>query len=103
MGAAKAIRDHARSKVKLQLQHQASELKEKLQPLGLGIGLLACSAVVGVFALGFVLATIAAALAIVLATWLALLAMTAVLLLVAGLLAALGVRRLRRPAPATRP
>ena len=67
--------------------------------LGLGIGLLAGAAVVGVFAIGFAFATVAAALATFLSTWLALLVVTGGLFLLVGLLGAFGVAKLRKGTP----
>ena len=53
------------------------------------------------FALGFGLATIAAALATFLSTWLALLIVTGALFLLVGMLAILGLGRVRKGTPPT--
>jgi hypothetical protein len=98
-GAAKLVADRARSIVRLELQLAATELKKKLAALGIGIGLLAGSAIFGVFALGFLFATIAAAIATAVSTWLALLIVTAGLILFAGVLAAVGVALLKKGTP----
>ena len=71
-GATKKLADHAVALGKLELKLALLELKEKAAAFGLGAGLLVGAAVFAVFALGFLLAASAAALAIVLATWLAL-------------------------------
>jgi apolipoprotein N-acyltransferase len=63
--------------------------------VGLGIG----AALFGLFMLGFAFATIAAALATFLATWLALLIVTAALALFAGLLGILALGRIRKGTP----
>lgn len=97
--AAKRVADHAKALVGLEVELASLELKQKLGALGLGIGLLVVAAVTGVFALGFVFATVAAALATFLPTWLALLSVTLFLLLVTSLLAAIGVNRVRRGTP----
>ena len=83
----------------LELQLAATELKHKAAALGLGIGLLVGAAVVGVFAIGFAFATVAAALATFLSTWLALLAVTGGLFLLVALLAALGIAKVRKGTP----
>ena len=57
------------------------------------------AAVFGLFALGFGLATAAAALATTVSTWLALLIVTGALVLFAGALGAIGVGRLRKGTP----
>jgi membrane protein implicated in regulation of membrane protease activity len=98
-GAAKLVADRARSIVRLELQLAATELKHKLAALGIGIGLLVGSALFGVFALGFLLATIAAAIATTVSWWLALLIVTAALFLFTGALAAVGVALLKRGVP----
>ena len=53
----------------------------------------------GLFALGFALAGAAAALALVLSTWLAILVVAAALVLLAGALGVTGLALLRRGAP----
>jgi uncharacterized membrane protein YqjE len=97
--AAKHVADHAKALVGLELELASLELKRKLVALGLGIGLAIGAALFGLFALGFLLATAAAALALFLPTWLALLIVAVVLLLVAGVLAALGLGRIKRGTP----
>ena len=97
--AAKHVADHAKALVGLELELASLELKRKLAALGLGIGLAIGAALFGLFALGFLLATAAAALALFLPTWLALLIVAVVLLLVAGILAALGLGRIKRGTP----
>ena len=97
--AAKLVSERASSLVRLELQLAAAELKQKVVALGLGIALLVGAAVFGLFALGFGLATAAAALATTVSTWLALLIITGALLLLAGLLGAIGVGRLRKGTP----
>jgi hypothetical protein len=98
-GAAKLVADKASSIVRLELALAATELKHKLVRLGLGIRLVVGAAVFGLFALGFALATVAAALATFLSTWLALLIVAGGLFLLAGLLGALGARNLSKGSP----
>ena len=77
--AAKQVAEHASRLAKLRLELAKLELKSKATGVGLGIG----AAVVALYALGFLLATIAVALSIVLDAWLALLVVTLGLLLLA--------------------
>ena len=97
--AAKLVSERASSLVRLELQLAAAELKQKVIALGLGIALIVGAAVLGLFALVFALATAAAALATTLSTWLALLVVTAGLVLLAGVLGALGLGRVRKGTP----
>src|SRR5438093_5692365 len=84
--AAKLVADRSRSIVRLEIQLALSEVKRKVAALGLGIALLAGAAIFLLFALGFALATVAAAIATVFSTWLALLILAGALFLGAGLL-----------------
>jgi uncharacterized membrane protein YqjE len=97
--AVKQVTDHAKALVGLEVELASLELKRKVGALGLGIALLLGAALFGLYALGFALATIAAALATFLATWLALLIVTAFLLVLAGILAAVGLGRIRKGTP----
>lgn len=97
--AMKLVADRARSIVRLELQLAAAELKQKVAALGIGIGLVVGSALFGFFAFGFALATITAAIATVLSTWLALLIVTGGLFLLAGALAAIGIGLIRKGSP----
>lgn len=67
---------HARSIARLEARLAVAEVKEKLAALGIGVAMAASAAVLGLFAAGFALATIAAALATFLPVWLALLIVT---------------------------
>jgi hypothetical protein len=98
-GAAKLVADRARSIVRLEIELAVSELKQKVAALGFGIAMLIGAAIFGVFALGFALATIAAAIATALSTWLALLIVAGALFLVTGLLVALGLGAIRKGTP----
>ena len=66
--AARAVAAHATSVAKLELELAALELKKKLAALGVGIGLAVGAALLGLLALGFAFATLAAGLATFLAT-----------------------------------
>jgi hypothetical protein len=98
-GAAKLVADRARSIVRLELQLAATELKKKVAALGIGIGLLVGAALFGLFALGFLFAAIAAAIATAVSTWLALLIVTGALFLLAGLLATIGIASIKKGVP----
>jgi len=97
--AAKRVADHAKAIVGLELELASLELKQKAGALGAGAGLLVGAAVFGVLALGLGLATVAAALALFLSVWLALLLTFAGALLLAGILAMLGIARIRKGTP----
>ena len=98
-GAAKQVAEHASSLAKLELELAGLELKQKVGSLGAGLGLGIGAALLGLYALGFLFATIAVALAIVVDTWLALLLVTAGLLALAGLLGLLALRRIKKGTP----
>jgi hypothetical protein len=98
-GAAKLVADRARSIVQLEIQLALAEIKQKVAAIGIGIGLLAGAALFLFFALAFALATIAAAIATAVSTWLALLIVTAALLLMVAVLAAIGVASIRKGTP----
>ena len=95
----KSVSEHASSLVRLELELAALELKRKAASLGVGIGLAVTAAVLLVFGLGFGLATIAAGIATAVAWWLALLIVTVGIVLVAALLAFLGVRAIKKGTP----
>jgi len=97
--AAKNVAEHASAIFRLELELAAMELKRKVVSLGLGIGLGIGAAVFMLFMLGFMFATIAAALALVLPTWAALLIVTGMLLGAAGLLGILAIGRIKRGTP----
>jgi len=97
--AARIVSERAGSIIRLELQLAAAELKKKVASLGVGIALFGVAAFLAIFALGFGLATVAAALATFLSTWLSLLIVTGGLLVLVGLLVALGVYKLRKGTP----
>ncbi|MFN2470254.1 MAG: phage holin family protein [Gaiellaceae bacterium] len=97
--AVKEVTEHARSLVKLELELATLELKSKAGAFGKGIGFLLGAAVAGLFALGFLLATIAAALGTFLPGWLALLIVALALLAVVALMGVLGMKAIKRGSP----
>ena len=98
-GAMKQVAEHAASIVKLELELAGLELKKKVAALGIGIALAITAAVLGLFMLGFLFATIAAAFATFLSTWLALLLVTVILLVLTVTLGALAVARIKKATP----
>jgi hypothetical protein len=97
--AAKDVAEHASAIARLEVELAKLEVKRKLAALGLGIGLLAAAVAIGLYGLGFLFATITAALATFLPVWLSLLIVTLVLLGAAALLAFLGMRSVDRGSP----
>ncbi len=75
------------------------ELLGKLKALGAGAGLLAGAVVVLLFVIGVLLTSAVLALSLVLPGWLAALIVAAFLLIVAGILALIGYRVLKRGIP----
>ena len=98
-GAVKQVTERLSTLVRLELELAALELKRKVAALGVGIGLGVGAALFAVFGLGFLFATIAAALATFMPTWLALLIVTLVLLVIAAVLGLLGLGRIKRGTP----
>jgi uncharacterized membrane protein YqjE len=97
--AVKEVTERLSSIVRLELQLASLELQLKVSSLGMGLGLGVGALVFAVFAFGFLFATIAAALATFLPTWLALLIVTLFLLLLAGILGLLSQRAIKRGTP----
>jgi hypothetical protein len=93
------IAERAGTLARLEMELASFELRRKAAALGGGVGLLAVAVLLGLFALGFLLATAAAGLATALPTWLALLIVVVSLVLVAVVAAALGAALLRRATP----
>ena len=100
LGAAvKEVAERASAIVRLELELAAMELRRKVVSLGLGIALALAAAIVLLFVVGFAFATIAAALATAVATWLALLITTGILLVFALALGALGIMKIKKGSP----
>jgi Putative Actinobacterial Holin-X, holin superfamily III len=97
--AAKLVAEKASSIARLELELASMELKRKLAALGLGIGLLIAAVAVLAYGVGFGFATIAAALATFLPTWLSLLIVTLFLFLVGSILALIGAKKVARGTP----
>jgi hypothetical protein len=98
-GAAKQVAEHASALARLEIELAKLELGRKVASLGIGIGLGVGAALFGLFALGFLLAAAAAALATAISTWLALLLVGVGLFLLAGLLGMLALGRIKKGTP----
>ena len=90
---------HAGSLTELQKELARTEMKRKMAALGTGAGLAIGAAVVLFFAVAFGLATAAAALALVVDWWLALLIMFVLLLLVTAVLGLVAKRMIKKGTP----
>ena len=97
--SAKQVAEHASTLAKLELELAALELKRKAGAFGAGVGLGIGAALVGLYAMGFLFATVAVALATFLDLWLAVLLVSVVLLVLAGTLGLLAVARFKRASP----
>lgn len=97
--AAKTVAEHASSIARLEVQLALLELKQKVAALGVGIGMLVGAAIFGLFLLAFVLASMTAALAIVLPVWAALLIMIGIVGGVVATLALLGLAAVKKGSP----
>ena len=104
-GAAKSVAEHASAIFRLELELAGLELKAKVTALSVGIALVVAAAIFGLYMLGWLFATLTAALETFLATWLSLLIVTLFLGAVAavlGLSGSTGSRRARRRCPSRR-
>ena len=97
--SAKQIAEHASTLAKLELELAGLELKKKAGVFGTGVGLGIGAAIVGVYAVGFLFATAAVALANVLDAWLAVLLVAVGLAGLTAILGLLAVARIKRATP----
>jgi anti-sigma-K factor RskA len=93
------VTEHARTLARLEAELAGLEVRRKVAALSGGAALLAAGAVLGLFALGFLLATAASALGNVLPMWLALLVVGLSVALVAAIAIAVGLSAVRRGVP----
>jgi len=96
----KRLSEQIRNLIQQEIRLAKAELTEKGRRAGRGAGMLAAAAVVGLYAIGVLLATIILALDTVMPTWLAALIVTVVLLVIAGILAMMGRSQTRKATPA---
>jgi hypothetical protein len=97
--AVSEVADHAKAIADLEVKLALAELKEKVAALAVGIGAAIGAGVLALFALGFAAATVAAALELVLPTWLSLLIVTLLFLLFVGVLGAVAFAAFRKGTP----
>jgi Flp pilus assembly protein TadB len=95
----RSVVGHARSISQLQKELATVELKEKATKLGAGAGVGVAAGIMGFYAVAFAFATIAAALALVVDWWLALLIVFAVLLLLTIVLALVAKSLMQKATP----
>jgi hypothetical protein len=93
------IGEHAHRLVRLEAKLAALELREKASRIGVGVALLVGGTVLGLFALGFLLAALSASLATFLPTSIALLIVGSVLVLVTAGAVVAGLSQVRKGAP----
>lgn len=90
------IRDRGQRLVQLNLELLAGELKEKGRKFGAAVGLFAAAGLFSLYALGFLLATVVALLALVLPLWASLLIVTAALFALVAILVLVGRDQFRK-------
>ena len=95
----RSVVGHARSISQLHKELATVELKEKATKLGEGAGVGVAAGIMGFYAVAFAFATIAAALALVVDWWLALLIVFAVLLLLTIVLALVAKSLMQKATP----
>jgi hypothetical protein len=96
---AKEVAERASSLFRLELELAGLELKKKVTNLGVGIGLGVGAAIFAFYGLGFLFATIAAALATAMSTWLAILIVTLGLFVVAAVLGLIAASQIKKGSP----
>jgi hypothetical protein len=94
--ATKKVAEHARSLVELEVQLATAEMKRKAAALGVGIGLTGGAGVLAFLALCFLLAAAAAGIATTLPVWAALLIVFGALVMIAAILALIGITMLKK-------
>jgi hypothetical protein len=97
--AAKAVAEHASTIARLELELATTEIKRKLAPMALGIGMLVGAAIFALFGLALALAAGAAALTLVVPVWGAILIVMGGVFGVVGVLALLGLGAVRKASP----
>lgn len=94
-----SVADGFRTLIRKHAELAKVEIAEAASARAVGAGMFAGAAVVGMYALGFIAAAVAAGLAVILPVWAAILIVAVLLSLAAGVLAMAG-RRALRTAPA---
>jgi len=102
MASVTDIRTRGQRLVQLNIELLTSELKEKGRKFGAAVGLFVAAGLLSLYAIGFLLATIAVLLALVLPLWAAMLIVTVALFALVVILVLVGrdqVRKIGNPAP----
>lgn len=94
------VTEEAQGLVRSEIALAKAEISSGAKIMGKGAGLLAAAGVVALYAVGFLLSTLVRVLAIWLPLWGAYAIVTALLLLVVGVLAMVGVKALKSAKPA---
>lgn len=97
--AAQRVVRHVRTIAALEVELARSELRHKVAALGIGAVLMGAAALLGILAIWFAFAGVAAALMLVVPDWAAWLITAGLLLLLAVLAAAAGLASLKRGTP----
>ncbi|TSD99491.1 phage holin family protein [Skermania sp. ID1734] len=87
--------------VRTELSQAVSELKSKGTTIGIGVGLSGAGAILALFGLGALIATVILAIAIALPAWLSALIVGVAILALAAVLAVVGAGRARSASPPT--
>lgn len=85
--------------VKIEIEQAKAELKAKAISAGIGVGMLLAAALLAFFAFATLVATAVLALTLVFQPWLAALIIGVALLVLAGIVALVGVRMLKKGMP----
>ncbi|PFG37170.1 membrane protein [Flavimobilis soli] len=93
------LTEHTTRLVRAEIALAKAELKAKLTKIGIGAGLLVAAGVLSLYALGKLFDAAALGLAEVVAPWLAFLIVGVVLLIIVGILAAVGAKALKAGTP----
>jgi hypothetical protein len=97
--ATRAVVEHTRAIVKLELELARLELQEKGKRLGTGVGLLATAGFLALLAIELAVAAATAAIALELPVWAAILVTLGGVLLLIAILVLVGVQILKRGTP----
>jgi len=98
-GAARQVSERVSALARLELELAALEVKKKVAALGVGVAAGIGAALLGLLLAGFAFASVAAAFALFLPWWAALLAVTGILALLCAALALTAVVSLKKGAP----
>ncbi|HWC27104.1 MAG TPA: phage holin family protein [Solirubrobacteraceae bacterium] len=96
----KQVSEQTQQLIRQELALARLEVTEKAKHAGIGAGMLAAAGLVALFALGTLIAMLVLLLATAVAAWVAALIVAAALLGLAGVMALVGRRQLKRAAPA---